>query len=382
MVRFIAVLMVVAQVRAYAAPASPPKSAPAPAPTQAPAPPAAPPPTSGFPAPVSPSSPPAAPTNPAPAPSTPPGTPTTPAGTPTTPPQASPAPEAPADPNVDEAKRHFEQGVALFNDGNFSAALSEFEQVYRLHPVAGVLYNIGVTQKALFRYPEAIDSLQRFLLESKSATPEQRAECEQLIRGMKALLADVTLTVVPDNATISVDGRPMGTSPLTKPLQIAAGTHKIEVTADGYEPQKQDVMVTAEVPLTRTFTLKLIPKTGKIRISSTMGRVTVTVDGTPRGYAPLEVELDAGGHLIETTAPDFESRRDEVVIAAGQTRELPVTLVKVVHHKKAWYSHWYVWTGIGAVLVGGTGACALAGCFDTSQSPYEGTLSPGVGTVQ
>ena len=56
-----------------------------------------------------------------------------------------------------EAKRHFDQAVALFNDGDFGAALTEFEASYKIHPAAGVLYNIGLSQKALYRYDEALD---------------------------------------------------------------------------------------------------------------------------------------------------------------------------------------------------------------------------------
>ena len=45
---------------------------------------------------------------------------------------------------------------AVYNDGDYNTALSEFEAAYKAHPSPGVLYNVGLTQKALFRYPEAI----------------------------------------------------------------------------------------------------------------------------------------------------------------------------------------------------------------------------------
>ena len=38
------------------------------------------------------------------------------------------------DPQMAEAKRHFDQAVALFNDGDFGAALTEFEASYRSTP--------------------------------------------------------------------------------------------------------------------------------------------------------------------------------------------------------------------------------------------------------
>ena len=61
-----------------------------------------------------------------------------------------PKAEAPkADAQLVDAKRHFDQAVALFNDGDFGGALAEFEASYKIRPSAGVLYNIGLTQKSL-----------------------------------------------------------------------------------------------------------------------------------------------------------------------------------------------------------------------------------------
>lgn len=296
--------------------------------------------------------------------------------------QAPPETPPPPAPATDDAKHHFEQGVALFNDGNYSGALAEFEQADKLKPAPFVRYNIGLTQKALFRYAEAIASVQQYLDGSSELAPERRAEAQQIIAEMKALLADVTVVVSPAGAAIAIDGRAAGVAPLAAPLAIAAGTHKLEVTADGYEPQKRELMVTAGTPLSFELSLRAIPKTGKVRISASVPRATVAVDGHPAGIAPLELELDAGGHMIEITAPAYQPRRDELVIAAGQTRQLAVQLDKVIVPKHAWYRHWYVWAGAATALVGGGVGCGLAGCFDKQQSPLPGTLSPGAGGVQ
>src|SRR4030095_14389791 len=123
---------------------------------------------------------------------------------------------APEDPAVlDEAKRHFTQAVALYNEGNYDAALAEFEARYRLRPSApAVLFNIGLSQKALFRYTDAIASIQKYLTEEKKIAPEQRSLAEQLVRERTALLADVTLEIDPPGATVRLDGRAIGQAPL------------------------------------------------------------------------------------------------------------------------------------------------------------------------
>ena len=45
---------------------------------------------------------------------------------------------APSPQALEEAKRHFQQGVALYNDGNFNGALAEFEAAYAARPSAGL----------------------------------------------------------------------------------------------------------------------------------------------------------------------------------------------------------------------------------------------------
>src|SRR6185369_11773062 len=111
---------------------------------------------------------------------------------------------------IEEAKHHFQQGAALYNDQNFNAALAEFLAAYKAAPAASVLYNIGLTQKALFRYNDALESLDRYLKEESRLPPERRAEVQQLMTEMRALLAEVTINAMPAGATISVDGRTIG----------------------------------------------------------------------------------------------------------------------------------------------------------------------------
>src|SRR3954464_13889314 len=121
---------------------------------------------------------------------------------------------AQADPKMEEAKRHFAQGIALYNDGNFNAALAEFEAAYKIRQAPSVLYNIGLSQKSLFHYNEAISSLQEYLSKEKKMTKDQQKAVNQLISEMKALLAEVTINVIPDGATIKVDDRVIGQSPM------------------------------------------------------------------------------------------------------------------------------------------------------------------------
>ncbi len=290
-------------------------------------------------------------------------------------PAPAPGPSTNANAAAEEAKHHFTQAVALYNDGNYNAALTEFEAAYRLRPsVPAVLYNIGLTQKALFRYSEAIASLHRYLAEEQKVPPERRAQVEQIIGEMKALLADITLNVAPDGATVVVDGRVMGKAPVGT-LGIAAGNHTLEVAADGFRPVKRELMVTAGAPFTINIKLELIPKTARVHIMASRPQALVVIDGQGYGFAPVDVELSGGGHQLEITAPKYLPYRTELVVVAGQPRSIDATLER----RSRIYEKWYFWTPLAAVAAGA--AIGLGVGLTQREPPIQGTLAPGAGRV-
>src|SRR5438105_2376472 len=166
------------------------------------------------------------------------------------------------DPQLPEAKRHFDQGVALFNDGDFGGALAEFEASYQIRPSAGVLYNIGLTQKALYRYDEALSSLRKFLVDAQKIPKDKKAEVTQLITEIQALLATVTFEVSPAGTSVTLDGRQLGQAPSVGSYGVAAGTHTFEFAADGYKPAKKELKVVAGQPIKLTVNLDKIPTSG------------------------------------------------------------------------------------------------------------------------
>lgn len=289
------------------------------------------------------------------------------------PPRPATVPVPPAN-DLAEARRHFEQGVALYGTGDYSAALVEFEASYGLNAQPFVLKNIGLSQKALFRYAEAIATFEKYLASSKTFAPPDPQQTQQLIADMKALLADITVRVTPDGAQINIDGRPAGTAPLPNVVQLATGAHSIEASSEGYRPAKREVMVSAGIPLTVEMDLELIPTKGKVRITSAVPRATVSIDGKPVGVTPLEIELDAGGHRLEVAAPSYKRHRTELVVNAGQTREVSVPLDRDIPPKQPWYMNKYVWAGAAAVVVGGI---IIGVAASGTEAPIDGTLGSG-----
>jgi hypothetical protein len=285
-----------------------------------------------------------------------------------------------ADPKMEEAKRHFAQGVALYNDGNFNAALAEFDAAYKIKQSPSVLYNIGLTQKSLFHYNEAIDSLREYLAKEKKITKDQQKAVTQLITEMKALLAEVTINVIPDGSVIKLDDRTIGQAPM-KPYGIAAGNHNLEVMADGYKPQKKELVVSAGQPMTVNFKLEMIPKSGKAHITSNQPLSEVKIDDKVVGMTPIDVELPIGGHQIEVNAKGYLPYHGELVVAGGQVRDLKIVLyVPQSPAKERFYKKWYFWVPVSVVAAGAV-AVGLGVGLTQKPSPLVGTLDPGAQPV-
>ncbi len=258
---------------------------------------------------------------------------------------ATPLPSGRADPTpTDVGKHHFQQAIALYNDGNFSAALAEFQAAYEVKPAPGILYNIGLTYKALFLYNDAIRTLEQYLAEEHTIPAERRAEATQLIGEMRALLAEVSLHVSPDGAEVKLDNRLIGVAPVDKYF-IAAGRHVLEVTHDGYVSRSKELMVTAGVPLRVAVDLAVVPKTGRVRIRVEPADAMVRFDGRLI-KPPLDLELPLGGHTLEASARGYVTHREEVNVAAEQVRELTLSLGKPPLYKRASF-----WGPLGAGIV-------------------------------
>src|SRR5688572_189985 len=122
---------------------------------------------------------------------------------------AAHAPEAPADGTPEQeaatrsARRHFQSGIKLYRDTNYSGALAEFEAAYRDKPGPGSLQNVALSLKALFRYAEASEAL-RLLLDRHSAElgDGERTAVRDAITELEGLVGTLRVQLNPSSASV------------------------------------------------------------------------------------------------------------------------------------------------------------------------------------
>lgn len=273
-----------------------------------------------------------------------------------------------------EGKRHFDQGLALYQDGNFNGALAELKAARELGGSPAVLYNMGLTYQALFRYGEAVEALQLYLVEAARAGKldrERREAVEKVIAELGALIGKLSISVEPQGAQIFIDDRPINLV-AGLPVQVVSGTHIVRATLEGHVPAQQEITIAGSQSLSVAFNLKRIvvpvalptapppppPTTGRLRVTCSEANVFLNLDNAWRGQAPLETELAPGPHRLILAKAGYQPSQSEFLISAGHTKRIDIIRQnpepQIVPPPRPFYKTWWFWGAIGALVAGTT----------------------------
>jgi tetratricopeptide (TPR) repeat protein len=161
--------------------------------------------------------------------------------------------QEPSDPAVRLA-----QGEALFDAGNYLAALAEFQRAY--DQLEGnpdrflVLFNIGQSHERLFHYDEALTFYQRYLDEG-GADAEGAADVRASMRALEGLLGTLVIAANVES-TVWIDGHQIGTAPGV--VHVPGGRHDVQLRAPGHLPSEQEIQVAARERVEVSFTLAVL----------------------------------------------------------------------------------------------------------------------------
>jgi hypothetical protein len=321
-------------------------------------------------------------TKPAPAPAAPPAA---------TPPAAAPAPAAPVTPAkplseslAGEAKAEYEAGKLLYEDGDYAGSSLKFQRAYELSKDPRLLWNRAAAEKNLRHYVIVKELVQQYLKESSGyITDMDRADAEALIETVSAFVAKLNVTVNQPGASISVNGKPVGKSPLTEPVMVDMGQHEIKVELAGFKPFSRMVQVAGGGTTAVDFTLEADKHEGILRII--VGHdAMIRVDGKMVGMGQWQGTLPSGVHTVEVSAKGKQTYVGEGLVQDNQTATMRVNLqnepAKAAPAAGSGVPTW-LWVGGAAVLAVGAG---VGGYFlfkpedKGPPAPVEGSL----GTVE
>jgi hypothetical protein len=235
----------------------------------------------------------------------------------------------PPDAKKTEAAQRFDRGLQLFDDGDNSGALAEFKRTYELFPNPVVLYNIGLVYAAMGRPVNAVEALEP-AISGGGLPPKQLERAQHTLEDQKARIGRLNVTTKPEGARVEVDNVEVAKTPLAAPLRIAEGSHIVGAVAEGFAPQRKEVVVAGNSDA--SLLLELVPTQGKQLANLTVRTQThgaeVRVDGEVSGKTPLatSITLVAGHHKVELRRPGYTSQTREVDVGEGATGELAFSL--------------------------------------------------------
>lgn len=243
--------------------------------------------------------------------------------------KADATPEAKADPDKKaEARAHFDKGKALSDEGAWAAALAEFLVSRELYPTWGNTLGVASSMRKLARFDEALDMFEILLKDFPSAlSAEVRTAAQREIVELRGLVGTIDIQGAEIGAAMSVDGRGRGEYPAPGPLRVAAGTHVVRVSKEGFEPFEGRVEVAGNRTARIEAKLRALAASGRLRVAEQSGAsLDVIVDGNRVGATPWEGALAPGDHVLLLQG-EGELGTPPVVVAVKKNETAKLNLV-------------------------------------------------------
>ena len=233
--------------------------------------------------------------------------------TPSTTAQPESPPATTASPAEQEAKKNalalFKEGRALYKQGQWSAALLQYEASFRLYRSWEARTSVGACLVKLQRYDEALDVFESGLREfGDKLPPKTKTSALEQVDLMRKETGAVVVTGATPGALVFVDGRLRGEHPLSAPAATLGGRHLVRVYKEGFVVFEKDVDIAKGGMQSLDVKLDALPHSGTLKVGEVGGlKMEVLVDGVPVGVTPWEGPVSPGPHSVALrpiTPPD------------------------------------------------------------------------------
>lgn len=213
---------------------------------------------------------------------------------------------------------HMNNGVKLFESGDFKAALVEFEAAYAAVNRPGPLINQALCYQKLGRYPKAVERLTLALDKHFDAmTAEDRAGAQSAVQEMKALFAYLTFAVSPSEASVLVDGELVSAEAASEGYAVGPGEHEVVISAPRHVSVSKRVVLASSQR--QAVEVALVPERGRLSVVALKPTTVIKIDGKAMAKGSLDLELPAGQHRLELVG---ETGTGTIDVAPGAPVEI------------------------------------------------------------
>ena len=140
-------------------------------------------------------------------------------------------------------------GNDKYRNGDVEGALAFYRKAWTTTPSFDVACNLGRAELELKRYRDAAEHLdfcvRNHTLSSKPEAIVNEQQAREALKNARQRVGTIRLTVEPEGAEVSLDGKGMGRAPLSAPVFVEPGLHTIRATLVGFVEESAKVDVSA-----------------------------------------------------------------------------------------------------------------------------------------
>jgi hypothetical protein len=137
---------------------------------------------------------------------------------------------------ADDADAIFDKGKAAFEAGKTEQAYDLYRQVWALRQTHDIAGNLAQVELSLGKTRDAAEHIAYALAHYPPSLRDGRREkLTKVLDGLRPQLAVLRLNVSVSDAKVTIDGKPIGASPITDEVFVDPGPHVVQATLSGYK---------------------------------------------------------------------------------------------------------------------------------------------------
>jgi tetratricopeptide (TPR) repeat protein len=166
------------------------------------------------------------------------------------------APAAPSGTALEQAREKYQRGAEAYKARRYQEAIDRFLEADRLASSPAFAFNVAVAYEDLGDRARALHWFRAYLRRAPNA--KDRADIERRISRLQGELhakgvQQVSVESVPEGAKLTVDGRPVGTTPWAG--ELAPGKHVAAAQLDGHREARQEFVLAPDQPMDVSLSL-------------------------------------------------------------------------------------------------------------------------------
>jgi len=273
-----------------------------------------------------------------------------------------------------EARDRFRRGVEHYQNSDWPHAIEEYRAALALWNNPIILFNLAQAYRSDGQLSLAVEHFNRYLQVAPSLTREQRAEVEEAVREIQDTRAVLSFEVEPAGATVTLNGRSLGTTPIARNVEVMPGEYSIHVELANHASRDERVSVRSHEQRLVNVRLRPVDENARLAVSVSPSDATIAINGESVGRGSVNRQVRPGSFTVTVTREGYTEETQTVTVAPLRSESVSITMRP---RTRPIYTRPWFWGVIGGVVAVGAGV-GIAVAAVSEPTPVNGNGTPPV----